>query len=384
MTFIKKGILSFGVILIALTIYTLLPLHNKYMIMPDASSQSKVSQDRERVLPGEQFILSNMINEDGTLRTYLKPNTSTDPQTAAGHESLSESMGLWLQYAYEKGDLELFSQYAEVVKNSFMKSDGWIAWKVGPTSKPAVTNALVDDLRIAYAFYNAGAKWKDASFKKTADTITKSVTKRQIVNTTFRDFYDIEKNWPSNVITLPYLDAYAIINLYEQSKISEDLYQKTKKFMVDLPLKDGFYPYNFHVDEGHYEYQNQVNLLDQLFVESSRAKFGQKNSEFWSFLKQTFQDNHVLYGKYEIETKKRAVEYESPSVYGMAIMVALEYNEIEFAKDLYYRMIRFQTLNPTSEYYGGYMNYQQKDTHIYDNLVPLLAERKLYNARVLQ
>lgn len=382
MTFFKKSILCFSMILGALIIYTLLPFHNKFMIVPDASSQSKVSQ--ERVLPGEQFILSDMINEDGTLRTYLKPNKLTDPQTATGHEALSESMGLWLQYAYEKGDLELFSKYAEVVKNSFMKSDGWIAWKVGPTSKPAATNALVDDLRIAYAFYNAGAKWQDAGFKKTADTITKSVMKRQIVNATFRDFYDIEKNWPSNVITLPYLDAYAIVNLYEQSKISEDIYQKTKKFMIDLPVKNGFYPYNFHVDGGHYEYQNQINLLDQLFVESSRAKFGQTNSEFWSFLKQTFQDNHVLYGKYEIETKKRAVDYESPSVYGMAIMVALEHNDIEFAKDLYYRMIRFQTLNPTSEHYGSYMNYQQKDTHIFDNLVPLLAERKLYNARVLQ
>ena len=375
MTFFKKGILSFSVILSALIIYTLLPFHNKYMIIPDVSSQSKVSQEGDRVLPGEQFILSNMINEDGTLRTYLKPNKSTDPQTAAGHESLSESMGLWLLYAYEKGDLALFSQYAEVVKNSFMKSDGWIAWKVGSTSKPATTNALVDDMRIAYAFYKAGAKWQDESYKKTADTITKSVMKKQVVNSTFRDFYDIEKNWPSNVITLPYLDAYPLVNLYEQSKISEDMYQKTKKFIMDLPLKNGFYPYNYRVDDGHYEYQKQINLLDQLFVETSRAKFGQTDTEFWSFLKQTFEDNHVLYGKYDIETKKHAVEYESPSVYGMAIIVALEHNEIEFAKDLYYRMIRFQTLNPTSEYYGGYMNYQQKDTHIYV-IISILISRK--------
>ncbi|MBD0383239.1 glycosyl hydrolase family 8 [Paenibacillus sedimenti] len=382
MTLFKKGILSFSVILGALVIYTLLPFHNKYMIVPDASSQSQISQKRS--LPGEQFILSHMINEDGTLRTYLKPSQSADPHTAAGHEALSESMGLWLQYAYEKGDLALFSQYTEVLKQSFLKSDGWIAWKAGPTSKPAVTNALVDDLRIAYALYKAGAKWQDESFKKTADTITKSVMKKQVVNSTFRDFYDIEKKWPSNVITLPYLDAYSIINLYEQSKISEDLYQKTKRFMIELPVKNGFYPFSYKVDEGRFEYQKQVNLLDQLFIESSRAKFGQTDSEFWAFLKQTFKDNRVLYGKYELETKKPSVEYESPSVYGMAIMVALEHNEIELAKDLYYRMIRFQTLNPASEYYGGYMNYQQLDTHIYDNLVPLLAERKLYNARVLQ
>ncbi|NEW04974.1 hypothetical protein GK047_02940 [Paenibacillus sp. SYP-B3998] len=382
MTLFKKALFSFSIVSSAIVIYDLLPLDHKYLAVTDVNSQS--TESIERVLPGEQFILSHMLNANGTLRTNLKSNKTTDPQTAVGHDALSESMGLWLQYAYEKGDLTLFRKNAEVIKNSFMKSDGWIAWKVNPNGKPVTTNALVDDLRITYDLYSAGTKWEDADFKKTADTITRSILKRQYVNNTFRDFYDYSKEWPSNVITIAYLDAFSIVNLYEQSKITEDAYQKTKKFMINLPLNNGFYPFNYHVNEGTYEYHDQVNLLDQLFVEYSTAKFGQKDSEFWSFLKKSFQDDSILYGKYDITTKKRAVEFESPSVYGLAILCALEHNDSEFAKDLYYRMIRFQTLNPTSEYYGGYMNYQPVDTHIFDNLVPLLAERKLYNARILQ
>ncbi|MEW9700594.1 transcriptional regulator [Paenibacillus sp. SI8] len=383
MTFFKKSMWSLMIVFGAVVVYTVLPVDHKYTMVTDVNSQSKEPQ--ERVLPGEQFIRSNMMNENGTLRTNLVAKVTTDPQTAMGQDALSESMGLWLQYAYEKGDVSLFRHAADVIQQKFMKSDGWIAWKISSSGKPVTTNALVDDLRIAYSFYNASVKWKDADFKKTADTITKSVTKRQVVNGTFRDFYDNEKKWPSNVITLPYLDAYAIVNLYEQSKITEDLYQKTKTFMIDLPVKNGFYPINYHVDEKRFEYQDEVNLLDQLFVEYSRAKFGEKDSELWSFLKESFQNDHVLYGKYDLATKQRAVDYESPSVYGLAILCALERGESELAKDLYYRMIRFQTLNPTSEYYGGYMNYgPTTDTHIFDNLVPLLAERKLYNARILQ
>ncbi|WP_051620963.1 glycosyl hydrolase family 8 [Paenibacillus sp. UNC451MF] len=385
MALLKKSIWSMSVIVAAIAAYMLLPIDNKYKAVTDVNSQSnEAAVERVRLLPGEQFIQSHMINENGTLRTYLLPKESKDPQTAAGHDALSESMGFWLQYALEKGDPALFRQNAEIVKTSFMKPDGWIAWKVGPTNTSATTNALVDDLRIAYSLYSAGAKWQDAEFKKTADSITKSVVSKQVVNGTFRDFYDMDKKWPSNVITLSYLDATALTSLYEQSKISEGLYQKTKTFMIDLPLQNGFYPFNYHVDEERFEFHDQVNLLDQLFVEYSRAKFGQKDSEFWAFLKEAFQNDHVLYGKYDIASKQRAVEYESPSVYGLAILCALEHNDSELAKDLYYRMIRFQTLNPASEYYGGYIDYRQTDTHIFDNLVPLLAERKLYNARILQ
>ncbi|GAA4841202.1 hypothetical protein GCM10023310_18860 [Paenibacillus vulneris] len=384
MSFLKKSLWSTSVVLAAMAVYMLLPIDNKYKAVPDVNSQSNEAVERVRLLPGEQFIQSHMLNENGTLRTYMKANESTNAHTAAGHDALSESMGFWLQYALEKGDLKLFRQNAELVKTTFMKPDGWIAWKVGPSNTPATTNALVDDLRIAYSLYSAAAKWQDADFKTMADTITKSVTSKQVVNGTFRDFYDYEKKWPSNVITLPYLDATAITSLYEHSKISEDLFQKTKSFMVDLPVQNGFYPFNYHIDEERFEFHDQVNLLDQLFVEYSRAKFGQKDSEFWAFLKEAFENDHVLYGKYDIETKQRSVEYESPSVYGLAILCAMEHNDSVLAKDLYYRMIRFQTLNPESEYYGGYIDYQKTDTHIFDNLVPLLAERKLYNARILQ
>lgn len=47
-------------------------------------------------------------------------------------------------------------------------------------------------------------------------------------------------------------------------------------------------------------------------------------------------------------------------------------------------MIRHQTLNRDNELLGGYIDYHTRDTHIFDNLVPLLAERKLYDEGIIQ
>ncbi|MCZ8523522.1 MULTISPECIES: glycosyl hydrolase family 8 [Paenibacillus] len=379
MTFLNKGLLSFSVLLILLIGCTLIPLKQNSILMPDASSHRKA----DPMLPGESFIRAHMTNSDGSLRTYLKPSDRSEPDTAYGHEALSESMGLWLLYAVEKGDPELFQQAAQAVEQTFMKSDGWIQWKAGGTA-PVNTNALVDDMRIAYALYLGGSKWEDAEYTKMADTITDNVLGTQVVDSGFRDFYDHKQQWTSTGLTLSYLNAFAIVNLYEQSKMPEDLYQKTKNFLLSVPTKDGFYPFSYDYGSGQYTYHDKINLIDQLLIEQSQIKLGNGESAFWSFVKNTFREQGSLYGQYDRVSKAPVVAYESPAVYGFAIMFAIENGEADLARDLYYRMIRFQTLKPESEYYGGYMNYQQGDTHIFDNLVPLLAERMLYNAQLLQ
>lgn len=380
---LKKRLIGiFSIVLAVLLVYIGIPSTSK--VVTGEKPPTNETPDVQRTLPGEQFIRSRMINETGTLRTYLKPARSTSKSIAAGHDALSESMGLWMQYAFEKGDQTLFRQNAEIVKTQFMKPDGWVAWMVSANNQEVATNALVDDLRIASVLYDAAARWNDADFKATADTIAKSIVKKQVVNGTFRDFYDYPKKWTSSVITLSYLSGSAITDLYEKNQLGKELFEKTKTFVVELPLQNGFYPFNYNYDKGKFEFHDQVNLLDQLFIEYSRVQFGQKGSPFWEFLKTTFQRDRMLMGQYKAATQEKAVGYESPSVYGLAVLCALEYGDNELAKDLYYRMIRMQTLNPDSEYYGGYIDYQTADTHIFDNLVPLLAERKLYNARILQ
>lgn len=41
-----------------------------------------------------------------------------------------------------------------------------------------------------------------------------------------------------------------------------------------------------------------------------------------------------------------------------------------------------EILDPTKTYYGGYMS--GNETHSFDNLLPLLAERKLFDENIIQ
>ena len=45
-------------------------------------------------------------------------------------------------------------------------------------------------------------------------------------------------------------------------------------------------------------------------------------------------------------------------------------------------MKELQSQDPLKHYYGGNMN--EKDTHSFDNLLPLIAERELLNEKVIQ
>ena len=52
--------------------------------------------------PTENFIVNNMVNHNGTFATYLKENDELDSDLVKGKESISESLGLWLQYTVKK------------------------------------------------------------------------------------------------------------------------------------------------------------------------------------------------------------------------------------------------------------------------------------------
>lgn len=295
---------------------------------------------------------------------------------------LSESLGLWMMYAKEKGDQELFRQSVEVLKQHFDRN-GWIVWKIGEHTHPATTNALIDDLRIAEALYGAGEAWKVDAYMELADEIGSSLVSHQVKDGLFVDFYDMQSARASDVLTLSYLAGKAFSKLYEHHVLQEDLYRKTISFLRDIPTRGGFFPYSYSLADKRFEYHTDVNLIDQLYIAYHRAQVGVASPELWTLLKSEFARNGLIYGKYDSRTKKPTVPYESPAVYGLAILTAVELKDTEFARDLYERMIRKQIRKPESPYYGGYVDTNTMDTHIFDNLVPLLAERKLFNEGIL-
>jgi hypothetical protein len=372
----KKTGFAIGLALALVIVLGIVLISYKCVFVRDKSREGAADVP---MLPGEVFIRSHMVNPDGTLKTRLLPPRDDGAGSAREDGSLSESLGLWLLYLVEKGDQPLFRQNVDVLKQRFMKPDGWIYWRIGGGKTAA--NALIDDLRIAEALYLAADKWQSPQWRELANTISRSVIRRQTVGGLFADFYDYESGRASGGLTLSYLAPAVLEKMRLQGLISDSFYQGMLDFLRRLPLRQGFFPYSCEIGTGKYLYHDEINMIDQLYLVYHRAQAGIPSPQVWSFVHGELAGRGILYGRYDARTHAPAVQYQSPAVYALAILSAIELGEDAFARDLYYRMIRLQIRNPDSEVYGGYVD--GNDAHIFDNLLPLLAERRLYNEGIL-
>lgn len=341
-------------------------------------------QPYSRLSPGELFIKEHLTNQDLTLKTNLQASRNEEEHIAQGDETLSESLGLWMMYAVEKGDRFLFAQNVNILQTRFYQ-DGWVVWKAGTKTTSAVsTNALVDDLRIAEALYLAADKWGEKQYAQLADEIGQSVLEHQVKDGLLVDFYDWKHQHASDAMTLSYLNVAALQIMKERQQVDEELYHHVYAFLDELPTRQGFFPFSYQLVEKEYVYQQEVNLIDQLYIAYHRAQVGMKSPELWQFLQEEFARHGLLYGRYDAASKQPVVEYESPAVYGLAILTASELKDYSFALELYERMLRQQIRRPENAFYGGYVDMSRMDTHSFDNLLPLLAERRLFNDGALQ
>ncbi len=333
-----------------------------------------------RYLETESFIKKHMLNPNGTLATYLSETPAISPDLAHGREALSESLGLWLEYAVENKDKALFQQNYAILRQYFFAPEGFVYWKISPDGKSDVTtNALVDDLRLVDALLAAHQLWGQEEWAQTAGAIGNAVSLYLVKSNTFVDFYDRKYNKSADVLTLSYLDPRPLKKLGQWKPAEQPLYDRAIGAIQAIPNDGTFFPKSYHLPSGQYAYDPVVNLIDQLLIALHRASQGIPSPELTAFLKNEFQIRGLIYGGYDRMSHEAPVKFESPSVYALAILYSLERNDTEWALALYKRMLQLQ--HRSGEYQGGYVSDNQ--THIFDNVFPLLAEVRLYRTKML-
>lgn len=333
-----------------------------------------------RYLETESFIKKHMLNPNGTLATYLSETPAISPDLAHGREALSESLGLWLEYAVENKDKALFQQNYAILRQYFFAPEGFVYWKISPDGKSDVTtNALVDDLRLVDALLAAHQLWGQEEWAQTAGAIGNAVSLYLVKSNTFVDFYDRKYNKSADVLTLSYLDPRPLKRLGQWKPAEQPLYDRAIGAIQAIPNDGTFFPKSYHLPSGQYAYDPVVNLIDQLLIALHRASQGIPSPELTAFLKNEFQIRGLIYGGYDRMSHEAPVKFESPSVYALAILYSLERNDTEWALALYKRMLQLQ--HRSGEYQGGYVSDNQ--THIFDNVFPLLAEVRLYKTKML-
>lgn len=152
----------------------------------------------------------------------------------------------------------------------------------------------------------------------------------------------------------------------------------TSNILYRAPIKNGFYLLTYNVVKEKYIFDESVNILDQAILAYHLTQVGKRSEEFLIFIKQEMNERNAVHGLYSLETKEPVVKYESPAVYGYLISYALLLEEEELAEMIYNRIKRFKVNNHNSDYYGGY-TITDGNTHIFDNINPLLAELVILN-----
>ncbi|WP_243525180.1 transcriptional regulator [Bacillus pseudomycoides] len=325
----------------------------------------------------EYFIMRHMMNENKTLATYRIADSKVGTNEAIGREALSESAGLWLQYTLDMEDQSLFDEQVKVIQNYFIHPTHIVLWKISETGdRQGGTNALIDDLRIIEQLYRAYDMYKEERYKHLADQVSDAVLRYNKKGKTYVDFYDADKGMKNKILTTSYINPNAFSYMKKYGKISETQYQEVIQFLADYPRKGWAFPKEYKED-GTFTYEKQVNLIDQSYVAYHRSLGGISSEAYLDFIKKTFRKDGKLYGHYDLETERPVVGFESPAVYGLTILYVLQEGDVKFAKELYERMSEFRNDNVFSRFYGGYVIGKQDNTHIFDNVLPLLAETKL-------
>lgn len=327
----------------------------------------------------EKFIERWLQNENGTIATYIKDNGEIDEDLVQGRESLAETVGLLMYYALARENQSLFNRAYNQLRDYFLEEDGFVNWKLNEDgTSDVVANALIDDIRIIYALVMADEKWDEDQYMRRAVLISDYLNTHNVVNNIYTNFYDKEHNYAGEEINLSYIDIQGMEDMVDRGLLDAEVVTQTSQVLREAPLDNGFYPLSYNVEKEKYTFSDNINLVDQAILAYHYAQVGNRSEEFLNFIKEEMNDRGLVHGMYDRQTKEPTVNYESPAIYGFLILYALEVGEEELAQTIYQRLKKFQVVDEDSQYYGGY-SITDGNTHIFDNLIPLLAEQEILN-----
>lgn len=327
----------------------------------------------------ESFIKEQFLQKNGLLLTTMGGNPSDETWAAGDYETLSETFGLWIIYLHMVGDEKKFNENIKLLKRYYLTPELLVYWKLDNNGEPLVqTNALLDDLRIFAAIENATKDWNKHSYDDLANKLAHAITTYGENNTHLIDFYDRFYDEKTDTITLAYIDGVTLNKLAKRIS-STDVIDRSLAILSEAE-DTPFFPKQFNLNSGYIQ-DFEVHMIEQLYTGLHKAQLGERSPSFLAFIK-TELETGQLFGRYYVETLKPSVPVESSSVYALTILYALEIGEKSLAISAFEKMKSLQTLDSNSTYFGGYVDEEKGQSHIFDNLLPLLAERSFIDAQL--
>ena len=314
------------------------------------------------------FIENSMSDGNGGFAT----NTSPHGSSPYGRDVLSESQGLIMLYALAADNRALFDKTWQFTRSNLLKN-GIAAWYVRSDGAQADVNALLDDLRIWYALYQAGSQWNDA-YAQDAESMLAGI-KENCLDDKNRlvDYTDLNNGTRAGTISLQYLDLSILKLMAEADHDFEDIRQKAENILLDGRISDEFPLYYKNYDYSSRAYdQGNLNTAEALYTLWNLSKAGLLQEDSLNWLRNNVEKGTLAARYRKNGSPVSGYEYHSTAVYGLAALIAKEMNDDSLFEMAVRRMERQFVLDEKDSCYGA---YTQKGAVIYsfDQMIPLLV-----------
>lgn len=353
--------------------YKYLYKYVKKVEIPSVVSNKEVLKEEELL---ENFINEDLMNDSGGIYTNYS-NNKTEGDLTKGHDILSESQGMILNYYLYKGNEEAYINSFNYIKHNMMLKDGLISWRI-ENNIPSEVSATIDDLRIARSLIIAGEEFNDLKYRYYGLKIANGIKKKLVTDNRLIDFND--GYGKSNITTLCYLDLYGmkLLSLFDDSW--NDIYSKSLDIINNgfisnsLPLYKKFYDGS----NGSYDSEENVDTLLSVLVILNKAEANEDISLSVNWLKNRLKEYGYISTTYDINTLEES-KVESTSIYANLVQISKVINDRELYEMAMSKMKNFQVLNKESKIYGSFGFEEANEVYSYDNLNALLAFRRKFN-----
>lgn len=336
-------------------------------------SMEEVTKEEEIL---NKFINEKLMDEYGGIYTNYN-NISTEGDLTKGHDILSESQGMMLNYCLYKNDQEKFNDLFKYIKENMFLKNGLISWRI-ENNKSSDVSATIDDLRIARALIIGAEEFDNLKYRYYGIKISNGIYKNLIQENRLIDFHD--GYGKSNVTTLCYLDLYALklFSLFDDKW--NDVYTKSLEIINngyisdELPLYRKYYDGNIEI----FDNEENIDTLLSILVILNKAEVNEDISKSVDWIKERLKYIGYISTSYNINTLDES-KIESTSIYANIAQIAKVINDEELYNMAINKMKNFQVINEKSNIYGSFGNEKTEDVYSYDNLNALLAFRRGFN-----
>jgi hypothetical protein len=348
----------------------------RFTFVPNPDVKFTLKEDESSLF---RFVAQHLMDNSGGIYTNLREDAAKVEHMATGHQMLSESTGLMMLFAVKQHRQDLFAQQYAFL-NDYLVGPHVLKWVVDKENQSVVnTNATIDDLLIIRSLLLAADHWNQPVYAKKADQIASELWKNAQSDALLADFYNWSPPQKAATVTASYLDLFTMKLLSKRSQQWAAIYASSKLLSDNAVLGNGLYVKTFDLKNRTWEVQTEFNSIDFLYSALHRAEDQGNVQATIDLIKSQWTLNKKLANAYSAAGKEINHD-ESPAVYALAFRLLTQVNqEPQLAEDLYQRMLQLSVQDPTSLYYGGFVDLNTKAAYSFDQLQALLAESERNN-----